>query len=354
METKSLSETLSALTRDGELYEALPDGRIRCFACGHRCPIPEGKAGVCKVRFNAGGRLRVPYGYVAALQDDPIEKKPFYHALPGSRALSFGMLGCDFHCSYCQNWITSQALRDPEAGAPAMLVTPEKIVELALIRGCKIVTSTYNEPLITSEWAVAVFKKAREAGLVTSFVSNGNATPEVLDYLQPWVDLYKVDLKSFDERHYRELGGTLENVCRTIVDLHRRGIWLEVVTLLIPGFNDSEEELTALTRFLASVSLEIPWHVTAYHQDYKMTENENTRPEHLLRAAEAGRKAGLKFIYPGNLPGRVGKGENTYCPQCDELLIERLGFNVLRDELSASFGKCFACGYSLPGFWRKK
>ena len=189
----SLRERLARLTREAELVERLPEGRVRCLACGHRCLIPPGREGVCRVRFNSGGSLRVPWGYVSGLQLDPIEKKPFFHALPGARALSFGMLGCDLHCAYCQNWLSSQALRDPEAAAPAREVTPGEIVRLALEQRAQVVTSTYNEPLITSEWAVAVFREARAAGLICSYVSNGNGTPEALDYLAPWVSLYKVD-----------------------------------------------------------------------------------------------------------------------------------------------------------------
>ena len=208
-------------------------------ACGHACPIPDGAAGVCKVRFNRGGVLYVPFGYVGGVQCDPIEKKPFFHARPGALAFSFGMLGCDLHCSYCQNWVTSQALRDPQAVTLPRDSTPAALVAEATRLGARAIVSTYNEPLITSEWSVAIFKQARAAGLMTAFVSNGNATPRVLDYLRPWVDLYKVDLKSFDDRHYRQLGGRLEPVLATIRALHEMDIWLEIVTLLIPGFNDS-------------------------------------------------------------------------------------------------------------------
>ena len=203
MGRRNLEQILSGLAREGELYERVPGGRLRCYACGHRCLILPGQRGVCKVRWNQDGRLMVPKGYVAALQLDPVEKKPFFHALPGSRALSFGMLGCDLHCGYCQNALTSQALRDPAMGVPPEEVTAEDLVTLALRRGARILTSTYNEPLISSEWAVEVFKTGRQRGLVPSYVSNGNATPEVLEYLRPWVDLYKVDLKGFDDRHYR-------------------------------------------------------------------------------------------------------------------------------------------------------
>jgi pyruvate formate lyase activating enzyme len=259
------------------------------------------------------------------------------------------MLGCDMHCANCQNWLTSQALRDPRAGAPLDEVTPAALVALARRHEARIVTSTYNEPLITSEWAVGVFREAKAAGLVCSFVSNGNGTPEVLDYLRPWIDLYKVDLKSFRDRPYRDLGATLERVLWTIRALHERGVWLEVVTLVIPGFNDSDAELRDIARFLASVSPEVPWHVTAFHGDYKMTGPPNTSARTLLRAAEIGAAEGLRFVYAGNLPGQVGRWENTWCPGCGALLIERRGFRVLQDRLCA--GRCPGCRRAIPGFW---
>src|SRR5688572_31234596 len=324
----SLAETLARETREGELYETLPDGRLRCYACGHCCPLPDGALGVCKVRFNQGGRLMVPWGYVGGVQCDPIEKKPFFHAHPGALAYSFGMLGCDLHCGYCQNWVTSQALRDPAAVAPPLSAAPQDLVRDALHQHARVIVSTYNEPLITSEWAVAVFKEAKAAGLATGFVSNGNGTPAVIEYLRPWVDLYKVDLKSFDDRHYRELGGRLQPILDTIKQLHDMGIWLELVTLLIPGFNDSDDELKRMTEFVASVSPDIPWHVTAFHGDYKMTEPGNTTPEMLLRAAEIGAAAGLRYVYAGNLPGNVRDLENTRCPQCREVLVERYGYLI--------------------------
>jgi pyruvate formate lyase activating enzyme len=260
------------------------------------------------------------------------------------------MLGCDLHCAYCQNWVTSQALRDPAAVAGTMRVAPAEIVLDALHRGGRVIVSTYNEPLITSEWAVAVFKEARAAGLLTGFVSNGNGTPQVLEYLRPWVDLYKVDLKSFDDRHYRQLGGRLQPILESIQRLHSLGFWLEIVTLVIPGFNDSVDELTRLAEFLANVSPDIPWHVTAFHKDYKMADPENTRPETLLRAAEIGKKAGLRYIYPGNLPGQVGDWENTRCPNCRELLIERYGYLITGYHLTSQ-GCCPACGACIPGRW---
>jgi pyruvate formate lyase activating enzyme len=344
-----LAQVLARYTREGALYEKLPGERLRCYACGHRCLIPPGREGICRVRFNEAGTLRVPFGYVGALHLDPVEKKPFFHAYPGSTALSFGMLGCDFHCSYCQNWITSQALRDPSAVSPPEEMTPSEIVRIAQGRGARILTSTYNEPLITSEWAIEVFKEGKAKGLVCSYVSNGNGTPEVLDYIRPYVRLYKVDLKSFRDRHYRELGGTLDRVLWTIRALHEQGFWLEVVTLVVPGFNDSDEELRDIARFLVSVSPDVPWHVTAFHQDYKMTDPENTDVKTLLRAAEIGAAEGLRFVYAGNLPGRLAHWENTYCPGCRALLVERVGFRVLQNRIPE--GRCPDCAREIPGVW---
>lgn len=345
----TLGDVLARRTVEGELYEKLENKALRCFSCGHRCKILNGLKGICKVRYNEEGVLKVPRGYVAALQVDPIEKKPFFHAYPGALALSFGMLGCDYHCGYCQNWVTSQALRDPMAIAPPQDVEPAELVRLAKKHGAKVITSTYNEPLITSEWAVEVFREAKKEGLVCSYVSNGNGTPEVLDYIAPYVSLYKVDLKGFHDRHYRDLGGTLQPVLETIKGLKQRGIWVEIVTLVVPGFNDSDEELTGIAGFLVSVDPDIPWHITAYHEDYKMT-NPATTAAHLLRAYEIGRRAGLRYIYPGNIPGAFGDKEGTHCPNCDRLVIGRRGFRVTSYAL-VDGGKCPDCATPVPGVW---
>ena len=348
----SLHELLSARTREAaaELVEPIDRNRVRCHACGHQCPIPDGALGVCKVRYNAGGRLRAPWGYVAGVQCDPIEKKPFFHVQPGALAYSFGMLGCDLHCSYCQNWVTSQALRDPQAVAPPRDITPRALVDDALAQGATAMVSTYNEPLITAEWAVDVFKLARAHGLVTGFVSNGNGTPRVLEFLRPHLDLYKVDLKSFDDRHYRELGGRLQPILDTIQWLHDAGVWVEIVTLLVPGFNDGDDELRALTHFLGEVSVDIPWHVTAFHQDYRMNDPANTTPAMLQRAAAIGTAAGLRYVYAGNLPGQVGNLEHTDCASCGERLITRYGYLIQEYRLTSS-GGCPRCAAPLPGRW---
>jgi len=348
----SLADVLDENTAEAaaSLIEQLPGKDVRCYACGHRCLVKDGRRGICKVRFNEGGRLLVPMNYVAALACDPTEKKPFFHALPGSDTLTFGMLGCDLHCGYCQNWLTSQALRDGAAGVAPKMVTAERLVALALTHGARMVGSSYNEPLITAEWAVEVFKRAKPAGLKTAFISNGNATPQVLDFLRPWTDCYKIDLKSMDDRNYRQLGGVVGNILETIKMVYERGFWTEIVTLIVPGFNDSDDELKRAADYIASVSPDIPWHVTAFHQDYNMTLNANTTAEQLLRACEMGREAGLRFVYAGNQPGSVGRSENTYCHACDELLIERYGYIIKRMKVTSE-GKCPTCAAKIPGMW---
>jgi pyruvate formate lyase activating enzyme len=348
----TLAEVLAERTAEAapELVERISRDRIRCYACGHQCPIPEGAAGVCRVRFVENGRLHVPWGYVGGVQCDPIEKKPFFHVHPGALAYSFGMLGCDLHCAYCQNWVTSQALRDPGAIAPPREAVPDLLAADAVRQGARVLVSTYNEPLITAEWAVEIFRHARDAGLMTGFVSNGNGTERVLEFIRPHIDFYKVDLKSFDDRQYRQLGGRLEPITFTIQRLHEMGVWVEIVTLLIAGFNDGADELKRLTGFVASVSPFIPWHVTAFHKDYRMPDPENTTPEMLIRAADIGRTSGLKYVYAGNIPGRVGDLEHTRCHHCSALLIERYGY-VIQSYRLTSDGRCPDCATAIPGRW---
>ena len=351
----SIGELLDRLTETGELYEKLEDGAVRCFACGHRCVIREGRRGICQVRFNERGVLRVPFGYVAALQSDPIEKKPFFHILPGANALTFGMLGCDYHCGYCQNWLTSQAMRDPDSDISVNYIrriSPQSMVDYARKTKASVIVSSYNEPLITSEWAVEIFKEAKKAGLMCAYVSNGNNTPEVMEYLAPYLSAYKIDLKCMQDKNYRRLGGVLQNTLDGIKRAHEMGLWVEIVTLTIPGFNDSNEELWDTARFIAGVSPNIPWHVTAFHKDYKMTEPDDTDAKTLLRAAEIGREAGLRYVYAGNLPGRIGEYEDTYCPNegCNRRLIRRTGY-VIREYHITGAGACPKCNTKVPGLW---
>jgi pyruvate formate lyase activating enzyme len=349
----TLANILDPLTAPAELGIPQEDGSVRCTACGHRCLVRPGRRGICQVRFNQGGTLRTPWGYVAALNADPIEKKPFYHFLPGSIALTFGMLGCDFHCGYCQNWLSSQTLRDPSADQAAYYVqeiSPEQVVRAAHRSGAQVIASSYNEPLITSEWAVGIFQLAIEQGLKCVYVSNGNATPEVLKFLRPYLSGMKIDLKSMQDKNYRQLGGVLKNVLDTIKAVNEMGLWLEVVTLVVPGFNDSNQELWEAARFIKSVSADIPWHVTAFHSDYKMEDTPSTPGKTLLRAAEIGREAGLRYVYAGNLPGRVDEYETTFCPQCNTALVERTGYYIHTVRITPD-GKCPKCGTSVAGVW---
>jgi pyruvate formate lyase activating enzyme len=334
------------------LIERLPDSQdIRCFACGHRCLVKPGRDGICRVRFNDAGTLRVPFGYVGVLACDPIEKKPFFHCLPGSAALTFGMLGCDFHCGYCQNWVTSQMLRDPDAAAPPKITTPAQLVHIAKHYAAPVLASSYNEPLITSEWAVAIFKEARQAGLKCAYISNGNATPQVLDFLQPHIDAYKVDLKTFSDKNYRQLGGVLDHVTATIRMLKERNIWVEIVTLIVPGFSDNPEDLKRMADFLTSIDPLMPWHITAFHPDYKMTEGyRRTTSDDLMKIVEIAQQAGLRYIYPGNLPGQVADWENTRCHHCQTTLIRRQGFTVKENRIRTD-GKCPHCQTQIPGIW---
>ncbi len=351
-----LAELLSRQTVNAAaaLVEPLEGGRLRCLACGHRCRLAKSRAGVCRVRFLQNGELRVPYGYVHALALDPIEKKPFYHVLPGETALSFGMLGCDLHCGYCQNWISSQTLRDENAVASFQTCTPEEIVDAARRANSRVLISTYNEPLITAEWAAAVFDRSKEAGMLTGFVSNGNATPEVLDFLRPRLDLYKVDLKSFRDANYRQLGGTLKAVLTTLESLKTRGFWVEVVTLLVPQFNDDEEEIREMARFLAALDRDLPWHLTAFHPDYRMNDRASTSYELLDRAYQIARAEGLRYVYLGNLGSAQDDRESTLCPSCGTNLVSRRGFRVLKRTLASAGGKessCPGCGQEIPGVW---
>jgi pyruvate formate lyase activating enzyme len=348
----AIADVITPMVREGELYEKLADGPVHCYACGHNCKIKPGARGICQVRYNQGGKLQVPWGYVAALQCDPTEKKPFNHVYPGSDTLTFGMLGCDLHCHYCQNWDISQALRDAAAGRPPAEVTPEQLVALAKRNSAKCVASSYNEPLITSEWAAAIFKLAKASGLTCMYVSNGNATPQVLEYIRPYTDGYKIDLKTMNDKNYRQLGAVLNNVLEGVRMVHKLGFWLEIVTLVIPGFNDSDAELTDAAQFIKSVSPDIPWHVTAFHKDYRMQDPDNTDTRTLIRAAEIGQREGLHYVYAGNLPGRVGPHEHTYCPNCHATLIERFGYVVLDYHLTDD-GACPKCHTKIAGIWPK-
>jgi pyruvate formate lyase activating enzyme len=326
------------------------EGRLTCLACAHRCVIGPGRRGACKVRYNEGGSLRVPWNYAGSLQINPIEQAPFMHAHAGEDVLTIGMLGCNLRCAYCQNWHLSQVIRDADADELPTATTAAAIVEEAQRRGIRVVLSSLNEPLITAEWAAEVFSHAKAAGLTTGIVSSGNGTAEVLDFLRPHVDLVKIDLKTMAPERYRTLGARLDNVLETIRMVHDRSFWLEIVTLVVPGWNDSEDELRSAARFIASVSPDIPWILWDFHRDYRMQEPEDAEPRDVVRAASIGRSEGLRFTYAGVHPGRVGNFEQTLCPGCGAVAVERTGYQLTGYRIDAS-GCCAACGTAIPGRW---
>lgn len=333
------------------LYDKREGNVVQCHACAHECVIAEGRSGICQVRINKGGTLYAPHGYIEGMAVDPIEKKPYYHVVPGSTALSFGMLGCNFKCQFCQNWYTAQVLREGQALGSIQPMTAGQLVDLAVREGCRCLISTYNEPLITTDWAAEVFEQARPHGLLCGYVSNGFATPQVLRFLRDYAQLYKIDLKTFDDRNYRTLGGRLQPVLDSIVLARQLGFWVEIVTLVVPQFNDSSQELRQMAKFVASVSPDMPWHVTAFHPQYKMRDRDRTPPAKLRQAYEIGKEEGLHFVYAGNLPGLIDSAENTYCPGCGELLVERLGFTVQHNRVTKE-GKCPKCSAAIAGIWR--
>lgn len=352
-ENYDLKKYLQHLSIPGSLFHTLESEIVQCFACAHQCTLKPGQSGICQLRFNQGGTLMVPWGYVNAAQLDPIEKKPFNHFLPGALTLSFGMLGCNFHCDFCQNWMSAQALNDKNVHFPTRYiseVTPKELIQSALQNKVKIIVSTYNEPFITTEWAIDIFKLARENGLKTAYVSNGFASEEGLKKLAPFLDAIKIDLKSSSEETYRQLGGSLSPVLATIALAKELGIWVEVVTLTIPGFNETHTEVWNTARMLSQIDPNIPWHVTAFHPDYKMQDRGRTTASVLQTTAEIGEEAGLNYVYAGNLPGKVGSLEDTHCPNCQKPVIERHGFSISRYNISKD-GQCNFCGTPIPGIW---
>lgn len=347
---KTFEEIIDENVKEGELYEKLKDKKVRCLACSHYCIIFENKRGICKVRVNKDGKLYVPYGYVAGLGNDPIEKKPLFHFLPGTNTMTFGMFGCNFHCPFCQNWLSSQVLKDERAGYMPYLISSDEIVELALKYNSSSVSSSYNEPAITIEWAKEIFKKAKEKGLKTAVISNGYFSKEAIDYILPYLDAYKVDLKSFNEKNYRILGAKLEHVLNSIKYANEKGLWIEIVTLLVPEFNDSEEEIRNIANFIKGINPHIPWHITRFHPDYKMYDREYTDSDSLLKAALIGKETGLLYIYIGNIyGGPLSKWESTYCPSCKNEIIKRRGFNVYNIKIKD--GKCNFCSFEIKGVW---
>ena len=318
--------------------------RIVCQLCRHYCRLKEGQRGICGVNMNENGQLKnLVYGKVSALNVDPIEKKPLYHFLPGSFALSFGTVGCNFKCPFCQNWQISQS----SDLSGSYEVEPEQIVALAKEKGCKTIAYTYNEPTIFYPFARDVARLAKKEGLKNIFVSNGMESPEVIEDMRGLIDGFNIDIKSFDPDYYKKtLKGSLEGVLDTLRLLKKNGAWVECTTLIVPGDNDSDRELGEIASFIATeLDRYTPWHISAFHPDYKVNDRGPTPIETLERAESIGRREGLTYIYMGNVPG----DGITICPECGTPLIKRYGYSVAEYVLKE--GRCPTCGRAAEGVW---
>ncbi|HEX8949380.1 MAG TPA: AmmeMemoRadiSam system radical SAM enzyme [Dissulfurispiraceae bacterium] len=331
--------------QEARLYEKLEKGKVKCFLCPQYCSISPGKRGICAVRENRDGTLyTLVYGKVVAEHVDPIEKKPLFHFFPGSRSYSISTVGCNFRCMHCQNYEISQyPKRNPDI--PGKDMTPEQVVREAEAAGCRSISYTYTEPTIFLEFAYDCARLAHERGIRNVFVSNGYTSPDAARLIAPYLDANNIDLKGDDAFYKKIVGARQQPVLDTIRLMRELGVWVEVTTLIIPDHNDSDEFLTWTAEFLKSVDPAIPWHVTQYYPTYELLDKPRTPVSTLRKAREIGLKAGLKYVYEGNVPGEGG--ENTYCPSCGELLIRRLGFALTAINMKGE--KCMKCGTRIDG-----
>ncbi len=359
------SQSIHQDLHEALLYERQSDQSVICTACKMYCRIKPGRIGICGVRVNQGGRLySLVYGKASAVHIDPVEKKPLYHFLPGSEIFSLGTVGCNFGCSFCQNWNISQVTRDlrKKLGKEKRLgdielemtglgyaLPPEKIVDICKDRDIPAIAFTYNEPVIFFDYLYDTARLAHASGIRSVFVSNGYESEEAMALMHPFLAAMNIDLKSFSERFYTRLcKAKLQPVLDTIRHIHQLGIWLEITTLVIPGQNDSDDELSRIADFIASVSIDIPWHVSAFYPGYQMKDKHPTPPATLIRAYEAGKRAGLKFIYTGNIID--DQRSCTYCPNCGEALIRRSGYRTETTAISRD-GMCIKCHEKIAGIW---
>jgi pyruvate formate lyase activating enzyme len=336
--------------REALFYQRETGGDVKCRLCPHTCLIKTGKTGICRVRKNHDGVLcSLVYGKAISAHVDPIEKKPLFHLLPGTLSFSVATVGCNMRCRHCQNADISQMPKDRHV-IQGHTLPPEQIVHMAREEGCASIAYTYTEPTVYFEYALDTAKLARKAGIMNVFVTNGFTSPEALRAVAPFLDGANVDLKSFREEFYKKIcGAKLAPVLESLKLYRELGIWLEVTTLVIPGENDSDEELGQIAAFIAGeLGPEVPWHVSAFHPTYRLTDRPRTPAETLRRACVVGRDAGLKYVYEGNIPG---EGEDTFCPACGERVIFRLGFSVRENRLEE--GSCPECRSPLEGIWHR-
>ncbi len=337
------------LRKKAYLWDVESGGRVLCRLCSHRCGIPEGAFGICGVRKNEGGELYTyAYGKVIANHVDPIEKKPLYHFLPGTYSYSVATIGCNFRCSFCQNWSISQ-LSAREGDVDGYELTPEEIVNEALRNGCRSISYTYTEPTIFFEYAYDTAKLAKKKGLYNNFVTKGKTTGEAIDMIRPYLDAANIDLKFFRDETYRKIcKAKLQPVLDSIKKMKEEGIWIEVTTLVVPGENDTEEELEGIARFIAGTGKDIPWHISRFHPDYRFLTAGPTELSVMRKARDIGKKEGLKYVYLGN----VNEGGETVCHDCGEILIRRIGFMVKPIGKFGQEGACPRCGSRIEGVWK--
>jgi pyruvate formate lyase activating enzyme len=333
-----------------QLWKQLDDQQVQCELCGQACRIKAGQYGLCRVRKNVAGALKtLNYGSLVALNVDPIEKKPLFHFLPGSKSLSIAAPGCNFQCAFCQNWQISQQPRDGR-GIQGQAASAQQVVTAAKTYDCRSISYTYTEPTIFFEFALDCCNLAQEQGIRNCFVSNGFLTGKAVEKLSGRLDAINVDLKCFSDETYRKImKASLEPVLTCLKSVVEAGIWLEVTTLVVPGMNDSPEELGSIARFIAEdLGPDVPWHVSRFRGEYRMREQVSTPIETLSEACDLGKQAGLKHVYCGNLNGQVD--ENTYCPSCKDKLIDRSGFQVMDNRLDE--GRCPGCEQAIAGVWQ--
>lgn len=334
--------------KEAMVYEKLDQGDVKCHLCCHNCLIHNDKRGLCAVRENQGGTLySLVYGKVISMNIDPIEKKPLFHVLPATTSLSIATVGCNFRCKHCQNYEISQYPHEKKFTIPGKDMTPEDIVSAAVGHGCKSISYTYTEPTIFFEFAYDCAQLARTQGIRNIFVSNGYTGPEAARLIAPFLDANNIDLKGSDTFYRNICGARLKPVQDTIRLMKELGVWIEVTTLIIPDLNDSEKDLTDMAEFIVSVDPAIPWHVSQFHPTYKLMDKPRTPVATLRRARDIGSKAGLKYVYEGNVPGEGG--ENTYCPSCRKLLIKRFGYSILENGLKGN--NCPVCNAPIEGIW---
>ena len=335
--------------KEALLWEKSENQKVNCRLCNHRCNIAESFFGICGVRQNIKGILySTNYGRLIATNIDPIEKKPLFHFLPGSESMSIASAGCNFHCEFCQNYSISQIKREGIL-SKGEEIKPDDLVKTAKASGCRSISYTYTEPTVYFEYVLDCSKPAKREKIYNVWVTNGFLTKEGFDLIAPYIDAANIDLKAFNDETYKKvMGGRLQGVLDTITLMNKNKVWVEVTTLIVPGMNDSESELKETAKFLCDTDPDIPWHLSAYHADYKFADRgDRTSLKSLNRAQEIGYEVGLHYVYCGNVPGH--NGENTYCYNCKELLIERHGFSIGKNKIVE--GKCFKCKTPIPGVW---